>query len=1386
METVNAATVRNPKTGKQIKIGRLSFRQLLDNYVYDFDNNQFVFGPKMENHHVKSPESNKRIKLYGPKFFQLVQRYPYDTNTNQFIDTTNKDLSQVQKIKVNNPESGRQIVVNGPTFKKLLTKYPYNSESNEFIVPPGAPHKTASTNSKDKRISQVNDEYLVINESVLRDLAKQLVSIERSAYDEVKESKYLKMTIFNNINSLNKIYECLDTTYQSENKAFKINIVFGYITEKEGDIRLIKPGRNYFFNEPRVIKNGEDLKDLKNNINQESIVDSLTRQFPDSHTTLIGVYAMAVKITRLDFPIGSKIVLPQYIKGCQYIISLEDVNNNNMCFWSCMALANGCRKDRYIKKANTLFTEFYNGRKTRIPTDYVGFDYVNELSQYEKFDTKHAINIISYYEDETISYIRKSSFNETRIPIYLNLYLDHFSYITDLQQLAKVYLCKRCSMKFRNNYDMQRHFDSCTLEQKDVFNKFPKLWEKARNLIVDLTDLHDINMDFKYDYLITFDLESINHKMIQMVGEKLTYVGKHIPVSVSIATNVPGFEEEKFILSENPKEITTLMFEYFDKIALKAKELMINKMQPLLNHLSTEAKSLAKVQSYCSVIPIVGFNSGFYDINLLSNEGFINEIMIRDPRPFVLKDGNKYKVIKTKDFMFLDQMNYCAAGTSLSSFIKGYDIDEQKGWFPYEWFDSYDKLDYPVKNLKITDFYSSLKDENITHANFNKLMEICDKYNLILVKDLLKWYNNLDVRPMLKACLKQKEFFYTFKLDMYKDAFSLPALSENILYQFQLNGFEDYLKQKPEIPKNVLRLNNNEIEKRIFGYRKQDLESDRDPSRNVTIEDIRHILKRENYCCFYCWYPLQRNTWSLDRIDCCKAHIKDNCIAACMGCNKARSNKIFKQFYRHKALLRWEKDHPMIWLFGEENKDTFYKFKQNITGGASIVFHRYHEKDKTQITRTHYDMDKKEWYYDKEGKTVKKIVGYDANALYLYCLGEEMPCGKLYWKEIDDWIKYREEVITDKFFGFLEVDIEVPEDKWDYFGEMCPIFINKEYSEDVCGEYTKDLLKKLGRKPTKSRKLITVLKAEKILIKSTRLRWLLNHGCIVSKLHGVIEAKRGKVFKGFMDWVSNERRKGDTDLKYKIIAEGAKLVGNSAFGRTGMDKNKHKRVKYCNEVQFNKAKNNYFYYDSEEYNGVYEVIKRSKTVLQNMPIQIACSVFDDSKLRMLQFYYDCIDKYLDRSDFQYIEMDTDSAYMAVTDNIENIVKPELKQEFEKDKHNWFPRNEHMKIDKRTPGLFKIEYEGIGMVALCSKTYYVWGSKNKVSSKGLQKHRNNEVLNKDKYLQCLFNSETVNGINKGFRFESKTIKTYEQTKIGLSPIYSKGIVMDDGIHIRPLS
>ena len=47
------------------------------------------------------------------------------------------------------------------------------------------------------------------------------------------------------------------------------------------------------------------------------------------------------------------------------------------------------------------------------------------------------------------------------------------------------------------------------------------------------------------------------------------------------------------------------------------------------------------------------------------------------------------------------------------------------------------------------------------------------------------------------------------------------------------------------------------------------------------------------------------------------------------------------------------------------------------------------------------------------------------------------------------------------------------------------------------------------------------------------------------------------------------------------------------------------------------------------------------------PFQVAIAVCQMAKLWVLQFYYDCLDKFLDRRDFQLIQIDTDSLYFGL-------------------------------------------------------------------------------------------------------------------------------------------
>ena len=158
-------------------------------------------------------------------------------------------------------------------------------------------------------------------------------------------------------------------------------------------------------------------------------------------------------------------------------------------------------------------------------------------------------------------------------------------------------------------------------------------------------------------------------------------------------------------------------------------------------------------------------------------------------------------------------------------------------------------------------------------------------------------------------------------------------------------------------------------------------------------------------------------------------------------------------------------------------------------GGPSIVFCRHAEAGVSKIRSHIYE----------DAKACRSVLGLDANSLYLFCSGQEMPCGKekvfkcnpeakpeQSSEEQDEIIQ---NVLNDKLFGFFEVDIEVPEQKRKRFWEFCPLFVISEVPEDQIPQHMKDYKINTGRKMIKNnKKLLGVMKAEKILLYSPLLK----------------------------------------------------------------------------------------------------------------------------------------------------------------------------------------------------------------------------------------------------------------------------------------------------------
>ena len=443
-------------------------------------------------------------------------------------------------------------------------------------------------------------------------------------------------------------------------------------------------------------------------------------------------------------------------------------------------------------------------------------------------------------------------------------------------------------------------------------------------------------------------------------------------------------------------------------------------------------------------------------------------------------------------------------------------------------------------------------------------------------------------------------------------------------------------------------------------------------------------------------------------------------------------------------------------------------------------------------------------------------------------------------------------VVNGTLFGMVEVDIQVPEQwptcyqhttlsPYDYFKEMSPLFCTTDIPVDDIGEHMQAHIRKYQLSDKPRRLLVGGMKARQILLATPLLKWYLDHGLKVMKIYQVVEYQQHRCFSDFVEEISDARRQGDADPNTTIIADTKKVIGNSGYGSLIMDKTKHRQIQYVQGENETCLKINQPHFrkldclDPEEQ--FYEVEMAKRKIKLDLPIQLGYFVLQYAKLRMLEFYYDFMDVYVDRQDFEYCEMDTDSAYMAISGScLEDVIKHDKLEKYQQGlkgfcsdaeieadaEFHWFPRTcckKHSTYDKRTPGLFKLEYQGNEMIGLCSKTYIVRkrrtikpsntkivafkllqrakGIKSiifrtpprifneyKFSSKGVSKRTLKAPMTK--FRKVLKTTKAQSGYNRGFRARLNTIFTYTQERRGFSYFYCKRKVLADGIQTEPLS
>ena len=1220
------------------------------------------------------------------------------------------------------------------------------------------------------------------------------------------------------------LHDPLGQLFDQQTVSFKINCSFGFILKDKTTERL----RYYhssnnccgrLLEEPSLITNRTDFDSFLERIREPDILQWAIAQRPNSDWVCEHVTNATFFLNKIvQHPIGCVgIALPDYVKNNKAVVGLErnkqnSIYKDNLCLFLWLALHQGCDVRRLEATVATLYDKYSH----EDVHDFAGVT----LEDLSKIEATFDVNVVVYKlvatgDEKTMAEIVRRSLCSYAQTMYLNVYETHYSYIKDIHKYCHSWRCAKCQVSlWKTQKDLLRHERTCEAGVNQIYKG--GVYRPPSSVFERLDDegivVHE-SLRY-YPYRATFDFECyFTGNNLPADTKTLQWSARHVPLSVSVASNVPGYEPAQcYVTDGDSDKLVANMMDHLIAISDAAFGALVSLYADVLNELEVrkdawdeaerkapkedDAKPedddeveggrnnpyktlIGQLQAWLHQLPVLGFNSSKYDLNAIKR--FFVPLLIRNSAAerasrFVIKRQNNFMCFATKKLKFLDICNYLAPGVSYAKYLTAYGCELQKGHFPYEYMDGVGKLDdraLPPQSA----FFSQLKNEGISDADYARCQTVWRDNGMTTMRDYLVWYNNRDVTPFLEAIAKQATFYHDRHIDMFIDGISVPGLS--LLYLF--NGL-----------------------------------------------------------------PLDTN----------------------------------------------------FVTFNRTNSDLHQLVKDNIVGGPAIIFHRYHEKGVTRI---------------RGGEELcRAIVGYDANALYLWALMQDMPTGwytrrreengfrpqqaqpfgqmavqwlnresertglsirhqangrekrigklsvdgwcpethtayqfhgcyfhgcpkchtdpeeinavngktmavlladtkkhtaylrrhvnviemwECAWKRERDppprqkWKMTQQPIIAavvdGTLFGMIECDIRVPFELKDHFAEMQPIFKNTTVTRDDIGPFMRQYAVDHDIMSTPRRMLVGSYRGDKILLATPLLQWYLAHGLVIDRVYQVVEYHREACFRHFGESVSAARREGDADPDKAIIADTMKLLGNSAYGKTVTNIDRHRNVRYCTEVGTSLLINNKRFRQLDVVtDDAYEVTASKARLTYDLPLHIGFFVYQYAKLRMLQFYYDFVDRYVERPLFQYCEMDTDSAYIALAgDSIDDLVAKQHREHYFRHRSEWLPAeccDEHKgdyidtrlaglpwtateaccfarkAFDKRTPGLFKVEWCGDGFVGLCSKTYYCFGATNKYSTKGLSKRHND--IDKDAFLTVLTNRRSDSGVNRGFRVRDSSVMT----------------------------
>ena len=562
-----------------------------------------------------------------------------------------------------------------------------------------------------------------------------------------------------------ELQEPLRQLFEEQTNAFKVNVSFGFILKQKATSRL----RYYhssnnccgrYLEEPSLITNRDDFESFLERIRESDILQWAISQRPNSDWVCERVTNATFFVNKIvKHPIGCVgVTLPDYLKHNKAVVGLAKdehgaTYNDNLCLFRCLALHQGCDVRHLEATVVTLYAKY---------TDTLVHDFAGvTIDDLHKVESKFKTNVVVYQLEEidngkTMAELVRRSPAQYQETMYLNLYEAHFSYIKDIRMYSHSYKCSKCEQAlWKCPYDLHRHELTCEAGVNQIYKG--GVYRPPSSIFERLDDEGIIASPVLryFPYRATFDFECyFSDERLPVNSDKLQWSARHVPLSVSVASNVPGYEPAQcYVTDGDSDKLVADMMDHLTAISDAAYESLLPLYADVLEELKTRkeawdeeeeeedgkktvnpCKILEKqLQTWLRQLPVIGFNSGKYDLNVVKK--FFVPLLIHN-NAAVIKRQNTFMCFSTTNLKFLDVTQYLAPGVSYDKYLKAYGCELQKGHFPYEYMDGIGKLADRALPPQAA-FYSQLKSEEISDADYARCQAVWHDNKMETLRDYL-------------------------------------------------------------------------------------------------------------------------------------------------------------------------------------------------------------------------------------------------------------------------------------------------------------------------------------------------------------------------------------------------------------------------------------------------------------------------------------------------------------------------------------------------------------------------------------------------------------------------------------------------------------------------